>query len=366
MEFIYLDHAATSPVHKDVLQAMLPFFTEVYGNPSSVHAYGRQARKHLNGSRREIAKSIHAEEKEIIFTSGGTEATNLALVGTALANKHRGNHIITSNQEHQATLHATLYLEELGFEITYLPTDESGRIRVEDIRKHLRKETIIVSIIFVNNETGIIQPIKEIGKQLINHQAYFHVDAVQAYELIDINVEKLNIDLLTVSSHKINGPKGVGFLFAKQEIVIQQRQFGGEQERKRRPGTENLTAIVGFQTAVELLTTSKQKLWKKYEGFKNLFVKTLEEAGIAMFVNGDSNNCIPSILNISFPGTKVESLLTNLDMENIAASSGSACTAGSVAASHVLVAMYGEDDERTMNSIRFSFGINNTEENVKE
>lgn len=366
MEPIYLDHAATTPLEQQVIDTMYPIYQHTFGNPSSVHSFGRKARQLLDEARRIMAQSIHANEKEIIFTSGGTEADNLALIGTAFANRNKGNHIITTNQEHHATLHTAEFLEKNGFDVTYLPVQEDGKILVEDLEKSLRDDTILVSVMFVNNETGIIQPIAEIGKVLMDHQAYFHTDAVQAYGLLDIDVKELGIDLLSVSSHKIYGPKGVGFLYVKDGIAIHTLQYGGEQERKRRPGTENVVSIVGFQKAVELAMEKREARKKQYQTFKELFLHELKENNIEFEINGDSESQISSIINISFPGTNVEQLLTNFDLEGIAASSGSACTAGSVEPSHVLSAMYGEGNPCTTNSIRFSFGIFNTNENVKE
>ncbi|WP_337018761.1 cysteine desulfurase family protein [Oceanobacillus massiliensis] len=366
MEPIYMDHAATSPIAEEVVQAMVPVYNEVFGNPSSVHSFGRKARQLLDESRRMLAASIYANEKEIIFTSGGTEADNLALMGTALANRDKGNHIITTVQEHHAALHTAEALEKMGFKVTYLPVYKNGKIALEDLRSALTDETILVSVMYVNNETGIIQPIKEIGELLKDHQAYFHTDAVQAYGLLDINVKETGIDMLTVSAHKINGPKGIGFLYADERIKIDALQFGGEQERKRRPGTENIAGAAGFKKAVEISMDKRQSRNEEYKGFKDLFIQELRENGIRFEVNGDPESAIPSIVNISFPGANVEALLTNFDLEGIAASSGSACTAGSVEPSHVLTAMFGKDNPCTTNSIRFSFGIFNTKENVEE
>ncbi|RKQ37877.1 cysteine desulfurase family protein [Oceanobacillus halophilus] len=366
MEAIYLDHAATTPMDQEVIDAMYPIYQQTFGNPSSVHSFGRKARQLLDEARRVMAKSIQANEKEIIFTSGGTEADNLALIGTAFANRKKGNHIITTAQEHHATLHTAEYLEKQGFEVTYLPVYKNGLIRVEDLQQSLRKETVLVSVMFVNNETGIIQPIQEIGELLKNHQAYFHTDAVQAYGLLDINVNELGVDLLSVSSHKIYGPKGIGFLYAKDGVPINTLQFGGEQERKRRPGTENVVSIAGFQKAVELAMENKSKRREQYQKFKELFLEVLRENGVTFEVNGDFHSQIASIVNVSFPGANVEQLLTNFDLDGLAASSGSACTAGSVEPSHVLTAMFGKNNPCTTNSIRFSFGIFNTEENIRE
>ncbi|WP_010531086.1 cysteine desulfurase family protein [Lentibacillus jeotgali] len=366
MEYIYLDHAATAPMDQRVIEAMTPVMTEVFGNPSSVHSFGRKARLYLDEARRTMAGSIQANEKEIVFTSGGTEADNLAMIGTAMANKEKGNHIITTVQEHHAALHTAEFLEEQGFDVTYLPVDETGRVSVDELNDALTDETILVSVMYVNNETGMIQPIETIGNLLKNHQAYFHTDAVQAFGLLDIDVKESGIDLLTVSSHKINGPKGIGFLYVSKDVKIEALQFGGEQERKRRPGTENVAAIAGFQKAVELVMAEKEERKQTYMNYKEQFMEKLSENGIEYYVNGNLEQAVAAILNLSFPGTNVESLLTNFDLDRMAASSGSACTAGSVEPSHVLSAMYDDNNERTTNSIRFSFGSSNTPENVSE
>ncbi|GLO66673.1 MULTISPECIES: cysteine desulfurase family protein [Oceanobacillus] len=366
MQPIYLDHAATTPIADEVVQAMLPIYQDVVGNASSVHSFGRKARQHLDEARRFLAQSIHAIEKEIIFTSGGTEADNLALIGTAKANMHKGRHIITTVQEHHATLHTAEELEKQGFTVSYLPVDDTGRVNIEDLEQTLTDETILVSIMFVNNETGVIQPIEEIGKLLQSHQAYFHTDAVQAYGLLDINVDELGIDLLTTSAHKINGPKGIGFLYAREGIAINPLSYGGEQERKRRAGTENIPGVVGFQKAVELSMQNRNERLKLYQSYKQILLQTLTEKNILFSINGDKDHTIPSIINISFDGVNVEAMLTNFDLDGVAASSGSACTAGSVEPSHVLAAMYGEGNPITTNSIRFSFGSMNSAENIQE
>ncbi|MBM7569563.1 cysteine desulfurase family protein [Aquibacillus albus] len=366
MQPIYLDHAATTPVHPEVIQDMVPVLEEVYGNPSSVHHFGRKARQILDECRRIAANSIGANEKDIVFTSGGTEADNLALIGVARANQHKGKHIITSSIEHHAVLHAAEYLEKNGFHVTYLPVTENGKVRVQDLESALTDETILVSIMAVNNETGMKQPIKEIGNAVRDHQAYFHTDAVQAYGMIDLDVNELEVDLLSVSSHKIYGPKGVGFLYVREGLNIESSQHGGQQERKRRPGTENVAGIKGFIRAIELVEQEKKDRANTYQTYKDQFISILKKEGIDFTVNGDIQQLMPSILNISFPGTNVESLLVNFDLSGIAASSGSACTAGSVEPSHVLSAMYGAENDRTVNSIRFSFGLANDETNVQE
>lgn len=363
---IYLDHAATTPVHQEVLDEMYPLFIKNYGNPSSLHHYGRKARQIMDSSRNYLASTINAKENEVVMTSGGTESNNLAVSGTALANEHKGNHIITSSQEHHAILHIMEFLISRGFHVTFLPVDESGLIKIDDLKHTLTDQTILVSIMTANNETGALQPIQEIGEVLKDHQAYFHTDAVQAYSLLDIDVKKLGIDLLTTTAHKLNGPKGIGFLYIDENVNIQPIQFGGEQERKKRPGTENVVGTVGFKKAAELAQINKVENNKKYQAYKRIFLETLKAEEVKYLINGDLDRSIATILNLSFPGMKVETLLTVLDIEGVAASSASACTAGSVEPSHVLTAMYGQRSERIHNSVRFSFGSMNTEENVKE
>lgn len=363
---IYLDHAATTPVHDEIIDEMYQVEREVFGNPSSLHAFGRKAKAYLNRARQFLAESINASENEIIFTSGGTEANNLAVIGTALRNQHRGNHIITSAQEHHAIIHIMNYLQKLGFHVTYLRVNEDGRVDVNDVKRALTNQTILVSIMTVNNETGVKQPIEEIAELLQDHQAYFHTDAVQAYSLLDIDVKKTGIDLLTASAHKLNGPKGIGFLYVSENTPIQQIQFGGLQERKKRPGTENVVGAYGFYLAAKKALENRKANFARYVRLNRLFLQTLEDETIEFSVNGSREHAIPTILNISFPGTRTDVMLTNLDLEGVAASSGSACTAGTLEPSHVLEAMYGKRDERIHNSVRFSFGSLNDEENVVE
>lgn len=366
MERIYLDHAATSAVHPKVVEKMMGVLTDSFGNPSSIHSFGREARHLLDEARTLIASSIGAHFNEIIFTSGGTEADNFAIIGTAEARKEQGKHIITTKIEHHAVLHACQYLEKKGFEVTYLDVDQDGRVNLEDVKSALRDDTILVTIMYGNNEVGSIQPIEEIGEILKDHIAYFHTDAVQAYGVVKLNVEDLKVDMLSVSAHKINGPKGIGFLYIRNGIKIVPRSHGGEQELKRRAGTENISSIAGFAVAVKIAQETmeeKQALYKKY---KETFMDILTKNQVEFSLNSTIEKSLPHVLNISFPGTDVESLLVNLDIAGIAASSGSACTAGSIEPSHVLVAMYGKDSEQLRNSIRFSFGITNTMEEIKE
>lgn len=364
MDRIYLDHAATSPVHPDVVERMIPFMTEVFGNPSSIHYFGRQSRHAVDEARALVAKSIGAKETEVIFTSGGTEADNMALIGTAMANRDRGRHIITTAIEHHAVLRACQYLEKQGFDVTYLPVDEHGKVSPADVKAALRDDTILVSIMFANNEVGVLQPIREIGELLKEHQAYFHTDAVQAYGLVPMDVNEHHIDLLSVSGHKINGPKGIGALYARETVKLSPLFYGGEQERKRRAGTENVAGIAGLAKAVEIAQETMKQKQGEYRLLRETMLSIFAESGIDFAVNG-SEDGLPHIVNVAFPGTNVESMLVNLDLAGIAASSGSACTAGSIDPSHVLVAMFGKESERIRSSIRFSFGLGNTKEQIE-
>jgi cysteine desulfurase len=366
LERIYLDHAATTPVHPDVLASMVTVMEAEYGNPSSIHHFGREARKIVDDTRHELAKSIGAKANNIIFTSGGTEADNLAIIGYAEKNRSKGMHIITTEIEHHAVLHSCKELERRGFEVTYLAVDETGQISAEAVAGALREDTILVSVMYGNNEVGTIQHIREIGELLSTHQAVFHSDAVQAYGIEKLDVTQLKVDLLAVSAHKINGPKGIGFLYISDSIKLSVQQFGGEQERKRRAGTENVAAIAGFRKAVALSLAELDGKRTVYNQYRKLFIERLQESGISFQVNGKLEKSLPHILNLSFPGTNVEALLVNLDLAGIAVSSGSACTAGSIDPSHVLVAMFGKGSDRLTNSIRFSFGLNNTNEQIEK
>ncbi|WP_195536551.1 cysteine desulfurase family protein [Bacillus paralicheniformis] len=365
MERIYLDHAATSPTDPRVVEKMLPYLTENFGNPSSIHSFGRESRKWLDGTRELIAREIGAHPNEIVFTSGGTEADNMAILGTALAREQQGRHIITTKVEHHAVLHTCNRLEEMGFDVTYLDVDESGRISAEQVKDALRDDTILVTVMYGNNEVGTIQPIDEIGDLLKDHRALFHTDAVQAFGFLPIDVQKSRIDMMSVSGHKLNGPKGTGFLYVNENVKLSQLLFGGEQERKRRAGTENVPGIAGLGEAVLLSGQEREEKSALYRRFKDIVIRTLEADGVSFDVNGSREHSLPHILNLYFPGVSVESLLVNLDMAGIAVSSGSACTAGSVLPSHVLSAMFGEEDDRLTSSIRISFGFGNTEEQVK-
>lgn len=365
MERIYLDHAATSPMHPDVIDRMTEVMKTEFGNPSSIHFFGRSARHIIDEARAVLAKSIGANANDIIFTSGGTEADNHAIFGVAEGYRENGKHIITTQIEHHAVLHACEQLEKQGYEITYLPVDQDGRVSIEDVSKALRDDTILVTIMYGNNEIGTLQPIREIGQLISGHSAIFHTDAVQAYGLEEMDVTELGVDLLSVSAHKINGPKGIGFLYAHPNVKLSARLYGGEQERKRRAGTENVPSIAGFQKAVQISGQEMAHKRNEYKAFKTLFMAKLKQENVEFEQNGSLDYSLPHVLNLSFPGTNVEAMLVNLDLAGIAASSGSACTAGSIDPSHVLVSMFGKKSAKLQNSIRFSFGLFNTREQVE-
>ncbi|WP_309089733.1 cysteine desulfurase family protein [Domibacillus sp.] len=364
MERIYLDHAATSPVHPEAAAAMAEVLTETYGNPSSIHSFGRESRRIVDEARTVIAATINAGFNDIVFTGSGTEADNLAILGTA---RSKGSgHIITTTIEHHAVLHACEALEREGFEVTYLPVNEEGIVSLSAVEDALQEDTILVSIMFGNNETGALQPIEAIGQLLSGHSALFHTDAVQAYGILPINVQKLNVDFLSVSGHKINGPKGIGALYVKPGIALAPLLYGGEQERKRRAGTENTAAIAGIAQAAKIAEQTREERAARYMEMKKLFIDTLSEQGASFSVNGKVEHSLPHVLNLFFPETDVEAFLVNLDMAGIAASSGSACTAGSIEPSHVLTAMFGENSPKLRSSIRFSFGFNNTTKQIEQ
>lgn len=358
MESIYLDHAATSPVHPEVLKAMQPYYETFFGNPSSIHRFGREARRGIDQSREFIAKAIKASFDEIVFTSGGTEADNLAIIGSANANKQNGMHLVTSKVEHHAVLQAFEFLEKQGFNVTYLDVDERGLISVNQLESVLSDDTILVSIMFGNNEVGTMQPIEEIGRLLFNHQAIFHTDAVQTIGSESIDVKELGIDLLAASGHKLNGPNGIGFLYVRKGVALSPLLYGGEQERKRRAGTENVPAIAGIKKALELTIQERDERKKQYNLFQKKMLDVFNQSEISYLINGSEKTGLAHILNVSFPGINIEQILMNLDLEGVAVSSGSACTAGSINPSHVLMAMF-DDVNRSHSAVRFSFGYGN-------
>lgn len=365
MDAIYLDHAATSPMRPEVVDVMMPYFREHFGNPSSIHQFGRKTRGVMDTARETIAASIHASPNEIVFTSGGTEADNMAIIGTAMANQDRGRHIITTSVEHHAVLATCRFLENNGFEVTYVPVDRSGKIAVDAVSEAIRPDTILATVMAGNNEVGTVQPIAKIAEILHEENILFHTDAVQAFSMIDLDVSDLGVDLMSVSAHKINGPKGVGALYVKESTSLMPLQYGGEQERKRRAGTENVAAIAGFAEAVRQFIDGIEDRRATYESFRERMFQVFEREDVAYKVNGSSKDYLPHILNVYFPGMNVEALLVNLDLEGVAVSSGSACTAGSFEPSHVLSAMYGDDDHGR-SSIRFSFGYGNTMEDIEK
>lgn len=361
---VYLDHAATTPVHPDVREAMLPFLGSEFGNPSSIHRFGRDVRSAIDEARDAVATGLNTEAKRIVFTSGGTEADNLAVIGAAVANRDKGQHVITTAVEHHAVLEACHYLEEIGFNLTYVPVDETGLVHVQTIQEAITDETTLISVMFGNNEVGTVQPIAEIGRLAREHGIIFHTDAVQAFGVVPIDVSALPVDLLSVSAHKINGPKGVGALYVRQDVPFTPRLFGGSQERKRRPGTENVPGIVGFGKAVEIVQNELGDKGKTLFKLRQAMVDVWEASGIEFVINGNTHACLPHILNVSFIGVDTESMLMNLDLEGVACSSGSACTAGSLEVSHVLKAMQLPEDV-TASAVRFSFGLGNTVEEVQ-
>ncbi|GAA6236598.1 cysteine desulfurase family protein [Apilactobacillus micheneri] len=368
MKEIYLDNAATTKMDNEVLADMYDKFKNVYGNASTLYGIGRQAHTILENSRDIIAKSINAQSDEIIFTSGGTESDNTAIMQTVEARKNLGNHIITTAIEHEAVLKPLEFLENKGFRVTYLPVDEDGQISLDDLKDALDDETILVTIMTGNNEVGSHLPIHEIGELLKNHQAWFHTDAVQAYGLSDIDVKADHIDMLSTSAHKLNGPKMMGFLYKNYDINFPSFIKGGDQEDKRRAGTENIPAISGFATAVSLTTPDlKQKLHDRYISFKNQIINQFNENNIEFEVNGSmSETNLQHVFNLWIKGVPTDLLQTNLDLDNIAVSSGSACTAGSIEPSHVLIAMYGKNSPRINQSIRVSFGKFTTMDDINK
>lgn len=365
MNAIYLDHAASTPIHPQVAERMLQVMTHTHGNASSVHAFGRSAKKVVNGARDQIAKDLGCRPDELVFTAGGTESDNLALFGIAESLSHKGKHIITSQIEHHAVLHACEALEQRGYEVTYLPVNAHGLVSIEEVEAAIRPDTILISIMFGNNEVGTIQPITEIGQLARAKNIIFHTDAVQALGAIPLNCHELPVDLISFSSHKINGPQGIGALYIRHGVKVEPVLYGGLQERKRRAGTENLAGIAGFAQAVELAVQELSERINHLESLRAYMLEELEQqVGTEGYVvNTPLDQSLPHILNISFPGVKSETMLMNLDMENIAAASGSACTSGSLELSHVLQAM--KIPENLLNSaIRFSFGMGNTREEI--
>ena len=362
MKRIYLDHAATTPVAAEVLESMKPYFSEKFGNASSLHSFGQEARDAVENSRKTAAQFIGARPNEIIFTSGGTESDNLAIKGVAFANKNKGNHIITSKIEHHAIHEPCEWLAKQGFKITYLGVDNNGLVNPIDVEKAITKETILVSIMHANNEIGTIEPIEEIGKICKKHKVYFHTDAVQTFGKIPIDVKKMNIDLLSASSHKLYGPKGIGLIYINQDVKIEPVQHGGGHESGMRSGTENVPGIVGFARAIEI---AKQKMKAEADREIRLREKLINELlkipGSQL--NGHKTQRLPNNCNFSFKGVEGEALLIRLNEKSIAVSTGSACSTKSLEPSHVLTAI-GLTHEQAHGSLRLTLGKDNSEQDV--
>ena len=362
-KFLYLDNAATTKTAPEVLEAMLPYFTEKFGNPSSVYTFAAGNKEVVDVQRDWIAATLGAKSNEIYFTAGGSEADNWALKATAEAYRSKGNHIITTKIEHHAILHTAQYLEKNGFEVTYLDVDEDGKVRLEDLKKAIRPETVLISVMFANNEIGTIEPIKEIGQIAHEHGILFHTDAVQAYGQLPINVDECQIDMLSASGHKLNGPKGIGFLYIRKGIKIRSFIHGGAQERKRRAGTENVPGIVGMGTAAKRAAdTREERTANEVEVRDYLIDRVLKEIPYSR-LNGHRTDRLPNNANFSFRFIEGESLLIMLDGKGICASSGSACTSGSLDPSHVLLAI-GLPHEIAHGSLRLTINEEITKEDI--
>mgnify|MGYP003288945426 CR=1 FL=1 len=362
-KLIYLDNAATTKTALEVVEAMIPYFTEYYGNPSSVYSFASQNKETITKQREIIAEALGANTNEIYFTAGGSESDNWALKATAEAYQNKGNHIITTKIEHHAILHTCEYLEKEGFEVTYLDVDENGSVKMDDLRAAIKPTTILISIMFANNEIGTIEPIKEIGEIAKEHGILFHTDAVQAFGQVPINVDEYHIDMLSASGHKLNGPKGIGFLYIRKGVKIRSFVHGGGQERKRRAGTENVPGIVGMGTATaRAIDTMTERTAKEVELRDYLISRVLDEIPYTR-LNGHPQKRLPNNANFSFRFIEGESLLIMLDMKGICASSGSACTSGSLDPSHVLLAI-GLPHEIAHGSLRLTLSEETTKEDI--
>ena len=367
MKQVYLDNAATTPMSPTVIDVIADEMANDFGNASSTHTLGRKARNSVEKARHTIAQAINAKDQEIIFTSGGSESNNTVIFGVAEMQKTIGRHLITTKIEHESVLKSMQHLEEMGYEVTYLDVDRDGHISLDQLREAIRPDTILVSVMAVNNEVGSINPLKEIGQIVKYSQAFFHVDAVQGLGNIDLDVEEMGIDFMSTSAHKINGPKFLGFLYERDGIRLPNRIYGGDQELKRRAGTENVPGIAGFGQAVaEVQAESKADLQAKYTDFQKIILSRLDESGVAYEVNSPLTGLVSHhVLNLRLNGLSTYVLLANLDLAGFAVSGGSACTAGSLTPSHVLTAMFGQDSPKVSESIRISFGRYNTAEEVE-
>lgn len=360
---IYLDNAATTKTAPEVVEAMLPYFTENYGNPSTIYSLGSTSKKAVNEARRTIADAIGAKQEEIYFTAGGSESDNWALKATAEAYASKGKHIITTKIEHHAILHTCEYLEKRGFEITYLNVDRDGLIDLEELKAAIRPDTILISVMFANNEIGTMEPIEEIGAIAKERNVLFHTDAVQAFSQVPIDVDKLHIDMLSASGHKLNGPKGIGFLYIRSGLKLRSFIHGGSQERSRRAGTENVPGIVGLGKAVERALRIMDEKTKHEIELRDYLIERVEKEIPYCWVNGHRTKRLPGNVNFSFLYIEGESMLIMLDMKGICASSGSACTSGSLDPSHVLLAI-GLKHEEAHGSLRLTLSEENTKEQM--
>lgn len=363
MKDIYLDNSATTKLDEKVLDAMLPYLKDGYGNASSLYSIGRNAKKAIEDAREKVANILNCEADEIYFTSCGSEADNTALFGIAKANSQKGKHIITSKIEHLAVLESCKRLEKEGFEVTYLNVDDKGKISIEELKKAIREDTILISIMYANNEIGTIQDVAEIGKIAKENNIYFHTDAVQAAGSLQIDVKEQNIDSLSLSAHKFYGPKGIGALYVRKDIKFTKFILGGHQERNKRAGTENVASIVGLAKALELAYSNLEENENKISSLRDYYESKVKENIDNIIINGDKDNRLPGNSNISFVGVNGQDLLVNLDMIGVCVSSGSACTSGSIDASHVLKAI-GLSDDIAKSSIRVSIGKYNTKEDI--
>jgi len=363
MKQVYLDHNATTPTHHEVVKAMIPYYEEIFGNASSIHQFGQETRKAIEESRERIAEFIGAKPEEIVFTSGGTEADNFAIKGVAYANETKGKHIITSSIEHHAVLNPCKYLEKAGFQVTYLKVDKYGLVNPDDVREAITQKTILITIMHANNEVGTIEPIAEIGKIAREKGIYFHTDAVQTVGKIPVNVDDLNVDLLSLSAHKLYGPKGIGTLYIRKGTKIQPLIHGGHHEKNRRAGTENVPGIVGLAKAIEIAKATMEEESIRLTNLRNKLCSGISEKIDHVHLNGHPGKRLPNTLSMCFEFVEGESIILNLDMKGIAVSSGSACTSGSLEPSHVLMAM-GVDPAVAQGSIRFSLGKDNTDEDI--
>ena len=368
-EIVYLDHAGTTPMDSQVLEAMLPYFSGSYGNPSSLHAVGQEARYGLDQARDRVAAVLNCRSREVVFTGSGTEADNAAIFGVATALQETGNHIITSSAEHHAVLHTCQHLETLGFEVTYLPVDADGMIQPEAVYRAMTERTTLISIMYANNEIGTINPISEISRVVrqrageLERTIAFHTDAVQAAGYLDLDVSRLGVDLLSLSGHKIYGPKGTGVLFIRRGIPILPLILGGGQERERRSGTENIPGIVGLSVALQAANERREETGSHCQGLRDRIIDHIGANISGSRLNGHPTERLPNNVNFSFQGVEGEPILLGLDMAGIAASSGSACSSGSLEPSHVLLAL-GQSAELARGSLRLTLGKNNTEEEI--